>query len=125
MEDFIGRTDAATRIAKDAVCVAICDDEAFMLDLLEEKVKKMLPSTAVERFSSGRELLEDSTKVDVLLLDIQMPGMDGMETARLFHRQQRDTLIIFVKEPVKIILWILYLLSTTRSIHVLAVIHVL
>ena len=114
MEDFIGRTDAATRIAKDAVCVAICDDEAFMLDLLEEKVKKMLPSGATKRFSSGRELLEDSTKVDVLLLDIQMPGMDGMETARLFHRQQRDTLIIFVKEPVKIILWILYLLSITR-----------
>ena len=80
MEDFIGRTDAATRIAKDAVCVAICDDEAFMLDLLEEKVKKMLPSGATKRFSSGRELLEDSTKVDVLLLDIQMPGMDGMET---------------------------------------------
>ena len=125
MEDFIGRTDAATRTAKDAVCVAICDDEAFMLDLLEEKVKKMLPSGATKRFSSGRELLEDSTKVDILLLDIQMPEMDGMETARLFHRQQRDTLIIFVKEPVKIILWILYLLSTTRSIHVLAVIHVL
>ena len=125
MEDFIGRTDAVTRTAKDAVCVAICDDEAFMLDLLEEKVKKMLPSGATKRFSSGRELLEDSTKVDILLLDIQMPGMDGMETARLFHRQQRDTLIIFVKEPVKIILWILYLLSITRSIHVLAVIHVL
>ena len=100
MEDFIGRTDAATRTAKDAVCVAICDDEAFMLDLLEEKVKKMLPSGATKRFSSGRELLEDSTKVDVLLLDIQMPGMDGMETARLFHRQQRDTLIIFVIFPV-------------------------
>ena len=96
MEDFIGRTDAVTRTAKDAVCVAICDDEAFMLDLLEEKVKKMLPSGATKRFSSGRELLEDSTKVDVLLLDIQMPGMDGMETARLFHRQQRDTLIVFV-----------------------------
>ena len=62
MEDFIGRTDAATRTAKDAVCVAICDDEAFMLDLLEEKVKKMLPSAAAERFSSGRELLEGNTK---------------------------------------------------------------
>ena len=125
MENFIGWTDANAQSIRDAICVAICDDEAFMLDLLEEKVKKMLPSGATKRFSSGRELLEDSTKVDILLLDIQMPGMDGMETARLFHRQQRDTLIIFVKEPVKIILWILYLLSTTRSIHVLAVIHVL
>ena len=96
MEDFIGRTDADTRTEKDAVCVAICDDEAFMLDLLEEKVKKMLPSTAVERFSSGRELLEGNTKADILFLDIQMSEVDGMETARFLRRQHRDTLIIFV-----------------------------
>ena len=62
MEDFTSQTYADARTAKDTVCVAICDDEAFMLDLLEEKVKKMLPSTAVERFSSGRELLEGNTK---------------------------------------------------------------
>ena len=34
MEDFIGRTNAGARTAKDTVCVAICDDEAFMLDIL-------------------------------------------------------------------------------------------
>lgn len=96
MEDFISRKYTGARIAKDAICVAICDDEAFMLDLLEEKVKKILPSAAVERFSSGRELLEGNTKADILFLDIQMSEVDGMETARLFRRQQRDTLIIFV-----------------------------
>lgn len=96
MEDFIGRADAGAWTAKDAVCVAICDDEAFMLGLLEEKVKKMLPSAATERFSSGRELLEGNTKADILFLDIQMPEMDGMETAKLYRRQQRDALIIFV-----------------------------
>ena len=96
MEDFIGRADVGAWIAKNTVCVAICDDEAFMLDLLEEKVKKMLPSAVTERFSSGKGLLEASTKTDILFLDIQMPGIDGMETARLFHSQHRDTLIIFV-----------------------------
>ena len=96
MEDFTSQTDADARTAKDTVCVAICDDEAFMLDLLEEKVKKILPSAVIEKFSSGRELLEGNTKVDILFLDIQMPEVDGMETARLFRRQQRDALIIFV-----------------------------
>ncbi len=96
MEDFIDRADADARAAKDAVCVAICDDEEFMLDLLEEKVKNLLPSAVTERFSSGRELLEGGAKADILFLDIQMPGMDGMETARLLRRQWRDALIIFV-----------------------------
>lgn len=96
MEDFIDRADADARAAKDAVCVAICDDEEFMLNLLEKKVKKTLPSAVTERFSSGRELLEGCAKADILFLDIQMPGMDGMETARLFRRQWRDALIIFV-----------------------------
>lgn len=96
MEDFIGQTDADVPFTKDAICVAICDDEVFMLELLEEKVKNMLPSAVIEQFSSGGELLEGNTKADILFLDIQMSGMDGMETARLFRRQQRDALIIFV-----------------------------
>lgn len=36
MENFIGRTDADARSARDTICVAICDDETFMLELLEE-----------------------------------------------------------------------------------------
>ena len=83
MENLTNQTDANTRFTGDAICIAICDDETFMLDLLEEKVKKMLPSAATEQFLSGRELLEGGTKADILFLDIQMPEINGMETARL------------------------------------------
>lgn len=34
--------------------------------------------------------------IDLLFLDIQMPGRNGMEIARELRRQQRDILIIFV-----------------------------
>ena len=53
MENFIGWTDANAQSIRDAICVAICDDEAFMLELLEEKIKNMLPSAVIEQFSSG------------------------------------------------------------------------
>ena len=89
MENFIGWTDANAQSIRDAICVAICDDEAFMLELLEEKIKNMLPSAVIEQFSSGRELLEGNTQADILFLDIQMPEMDGMETARLFAGSRR------------------------------------
>lgn len=80
----------------DAICVAICDDEQLIRDMLEEKVKKRFPFAVTELYSSGSELLESSTQADILFLDIQMPEMDGMKTASLFHVQKKDALIIFV-----------------------------
>ncbi len=65
MENFIGWTDANAQSVRDAIGVAICDDEAFMLELLEEKIKNMLPSAVIEQFSSGRDLLEGNTQADI------------------------------------------------------------
>lgn len=96
MGNFIDRTDAHARFAGNAISVAICDDEVFILDFLEEKVKKMFPSALTERFLSGKELLKGGTKADILFLDIQMSEMDGIETARIFRRQRMDAIIIFV-----------------------------
>ena len=96
MENFIGWTDANAQSIRDAICVAICDDEAFMLELLEEKIKNMLPSAVIEQFSSGRELLEGNTQADILFLDIQMPEMDGMETARLFREKSCENMLVFL-----------------------------
>ncbi len=87
---------AAEQLCSDAVCVAVCDDEQFMCDMLEEKIKKELPDAAVLKFISGKELLDSAIWPDILFLDIQMPEMDGMETARLIRRQQKNLLIIFI-----------------------------
>ena len=33
-----------------AICIAVCDDEQFMCDMIEEKSKEMLPDAVVCKF---------------------------------------------------------------------------
>ncbi len=76
--------------------VAICDDERETRKLLEEKVQAACPDAEIVEYISGEELLSRQEEPDILLLDIQMGGMDGMETARKFRSENKDAVLIFV-----------------------------
>lgn len=76
--------------------IAICDDEKSIGLILEEKIKKMLPDAVIEKYLSGEELIASDCKPDILFLDIRMPGMDGMETARIMRRKNERMVLIFV-----------------------------
>ena len=76
--------------------IAICDDEVSVVEILEEKIKMLLPDAVIEKYLSGEELILSSCKPDILFLDIQMPGKDGMETARILREDNKDMILIFV-----------------------------
>ena len=76
--------------------IAICDDEKNIGELIGNKVKKQYPEAEIVFFSSGEELLLSDTHIDILFLDIQMSGRDGMETARELRQHDNDVIIIFV-----------------------------
>ena len=68
--------------------VGLCDDEPVLLDTLEEKVRRCFSENLIfaeiQAFTGGQNLLyeaEDGKRFDLLLLDIEMPGMDGLELA--------------------------------------------
>ena len=80
----------------DNMRIAICDDEVSIVQILEEKIKKLLPDAVIDKYLSGDELIASGSKPDILFLDIQMPGMDGMETAKMLRQDNEDMILIFV-----------------------------
>ncbi|MDE6744806.1 MAG: LytTR family DNA-binding domain-containing protein [Lachnospiraceae bacterium] len=76
--------------------IAICDDEKEIRDMLAEKIERLYPKAELLLYQSGEELLLTDTEPDILLLDIQMSGKNGMETARELRRKNKKTILIFV-----------------------------
>lgn len=76
--------------------IAVCDDEKEIRDLFAEKIRRLYPQAELALYASGEELLLSPMPPDILLLDIQMPGKNGMETARELRRKYKDTVLIFI-----------------------------
>ncbi len=76
--------------------IAVCDDEKEIRDMFAEKIGKLYPEAELSLYRSGEELLLSDKAPDILLLDIQMPGKNGMETAKELRRKNKKAIIIFV-----------------------------
>lgn len=78
------------------VQIAVCDDDKEIRDMFAEKIQMLCPKADLLLYSSGDDLLLSGGQPDILILDIQMPGKNGMETARDFRRNNKRAVLIFV-----------------------------
>ena len=80
--------------------IAICDDEKHMSDhiraMASDFFRKKNREIQLRTFSSGEELLSYDGQIDILFLDIQMKGMDGIETARKLRASKFQGFLIFI-----------------------------
>ena len=80
--------------------IAICDDEKHMADhiraMASDFFRKKNREIQLRTFSSGEELLSYDGQIDILFLDIQMKGMDGIETARKLRDSKFRGFLIFI-----------------------------
>lgn len=76
--------------------IGICDDEKNMRMRLENLCRQILKGIEVQYvfFSDGEEVKDAET--DILILDINMPKLDGLKVKKRYEEQGNETLIIFV-----------------------------
>ncbi len=84
------------------VQIAVCDDEIIFLDNFVNQISTQFRKAGMEielsSFTNGTVLLEESKKIpfDVLFLDIEMPGISGIEVAEAIRAVNPFVNIIFV-----------------------------
>lgn len=83
--------------------IAICDDESSSIQHIEELLGKWGESSShlleIEKYHSSEAFLfqyAEDKSYDILLLDIEMNGMNGVELARKIRENNREVQIIFI-----------------------------
>lgn len=77
--------------------ILIVDDEQLARDRLARMLAALEEHEVVGQAGNGRQALEQAQQADpdVVLLDIRMPGMDGLETARHLSEFDAPPAVIF------------------------------
>ena len=76
--------------------IAVCDDEKCMRDQMREYLKDLEPVFQADYYESGNALLDAGIFYDVIFLDIDMRGLTGIDTARIWRSKDKKAKIIYV-----------------------------
>lgn len=79
-----------------ATGILVVDDEYSVRDSLEQWFKKDGYRTGSAKDASEALILLQESSWNVVLLDIKMPGMDGMELQRRMHQIDPDLIVIMI-----------------------------
>lgn len=84
--------------------IALCDDDAKALPIIAGAAESAFAekgiSAEITRFRSGEALLRatEDTHFQLLLLDIEMPGMDGIAVGKRLRERGDSTPLVYVSE---------------------------
>ncbi|GMQ64735.1 LytR/AlgR family response regulator transcription factor [Vallitalea maricola] len=82
--------------------IAICDDEILQVNLVEKLIMEAVETENIKvnilKFLCGEDLIAycNSNKLHIIFLDMEMKGLDGIESARKIREKNDNVIIIFV-----------------------------
>ena len=76
--------------------IAIVDDEKLIREHIKTLIKNKQVECLIDTYSAGEELLRTDKCYDMVFLDIQMEGINGIETARVLRQKTEDAVLIFI-----------------------------
>jgi len=76
--------------------IAVVDDEKAIREHICGLVEEQQPESRIEAYATGGGLLASGKRFDIVFLDIQMEGMNGIEAARSLRERREDTVLVFV-----------------------------
>lgn len=83
--------------------IAICDDDKILVTQIEEMLNRYWDKKMIDRYieifydgASLERIYEKGDRFDIIYLDIEMSGKNGIEAAKSIRRLDRDVLLIYV-----------------------------
>ena len=79
--------------------IMIADDEGIVIDALKFIIEKSFGETCqVQSAKTGRSVIElaESFRPDIALMDIQMPGINGIEAMKEIRKTNKDIIFIVI-----------------------------
>lgn len=84
------------------ISIAICEDEAYTLEKLCEKTKHYIEENElcadIRTYLSGEALVSGGLAFDIILLDLMLSGINGIEVAKRFCSKSQVVFVTAYKE---------------------------
>ena len=83
--------------------IAVCEDDNIVAAFMEDYIASMeAENIEYEIFTSGDDLIhymeQENVTFNILFMDIEMPGQNGIETSAYVREKDKNALIIFITD---------------------------